>query len=149
MIRLLYKPTGNIFTLPDEEALRIKNDDRGNDYVVVEAGLQKKESKTISEEETKQIEASIAAKKEIEANENKKKEEKLEAKLKKEQKKAEYVNDADALRKMSKDELVIIAEKLGIRDMDNKTIDEIIDYITGNKKKNLKQPGKGRTRNIK
>ena len=30
MLKLLYIPTGNIFTLPDSEALKIKQTDRGN-----------------------------------------------------------------------------------------------------------------------
>lgn len=41
MIKLLYIPTGNAFTLPDDEALRIMQTDRGN-YKILEGGLQKK-----------------------------------------------------------------------------------------------------------
>jgi len=151
MIRLLYKPTGNLFTVPDEEALRIQREDRGNDYLVVEAGLQKIEYKTLSGIETLELEASITAqieqnnKAEQEAEEKQKIKE--EKKAKKEAKVTSYRNDdTEELKKMSKKELVTLAEKLGIRDMQNCTMDEIIEYIKGNKKKVLKKPGSGRTR---
>lgn len=36
-MKLLYIPTGNVFTLPDEEALKIKKADRGN-YKILDAG---------------------------------------------------------------------------------------------------------------
>lgn len=151
MLKLLYKPTNNIFTLPDEEALRIKNEDRGNDYVILEAGLQQEECKTISEEETKQIEASVQAQIEQDAiaeqEAEEKQKEKEEKKAKKEAKVTSFRDDdKEELKKMSKKELVALAEKLGIRDMENQTIDEIIEYILGNKKKVLKKPGSGRTR---
>ena len=149
MIKLLYKPTGNIFTLPDEEAIRIKNEDRGNDYVFLEAGLQQEEHKTISEEETKELEASTLSKIEQEEKAEQEKEEKKAAKASKKKPDDSFrVDDTEELKKLSKDELVLIAEKMGIRDMDNCKVDEIIDYIKGNKKKNLRQPGKGRTRKI-
>lgn len=151
MIRLLYKPTNNIFTLPDEEVMRIKKDDRGNDYVIVEGGLQQEECKTISPEETREIEASVIA--QIEQNNQaeqeleEKQKAKEEKKVKNEAKVTSYRNDdIEELKKMSKKELVALAEKLGIRDMENQTIDEIIEYILGNKKKTLKKPGSGRTR---
>ena len=49
---------------------------------------------------------------------------------------------------MTNKELVALAEKLGIRDMENTRNEEIIEYILGNKKKVLKKPGSGRTRKI-
>jgi len=151
MIKLLYKPTGNLFTIPDEEALRIKREDRGNDYVVVDAGLQQKENKTISEEETRQIEVSVTAQIEQNNKAAKEEEEKRQVKEEKEDKKkakvVEYRNDdTEELKKMSKKELVALAEKLGIRDMQNCTMNEIIEYIKGDKKKVLVKPGSGRTR---
>lgn len=54
MLKLLFIPTGNIFTLPDEETFRIYNSDINN-YKILEAGLLKKEEKTISREETAKI----------------------------------------------------------------------------------------------
>lgn len=149
MIKLLYKPTGNIFTLPDEEAIRIKKEDRGNDYVFIEAGLQEEESKTISQKETKQIEASVASQIEQEDKKEEEAEAKKAAKESKKKKDDSFrIDDTEELKKLSKDELVVIAEKLGIRDMDNCKIDEIIEYIQGNKKKTLKKPGSGRTRKV-
>ena len=47
-MKLLYKPTGNIFTLPDEEALRIKKDDRGNDYKILDCGDLEEVEETIN-----------------------------------------------------------------------------------------------------
>ena len=47
MIKLLFIPTGNVFTLPDEEASRIIKQDRGN-YKVLEGGI-------ITPEEPKQL----------------------------------------------------------------------------------------------
>ena len=38
MMKLLYIPTGNVFTLPDEEALKIMRSDRGN-YKILDAGF--------------------------------------------------------------------------------------------------------------
>ena len=153
MIKLLYKPTNNIFTLPDEEAMRIKREDRGNDYIVLEAGLQQKECKTISPEETLEIEHSVLAQVEqnnqAEQEAEEKQKEKEAKKATKEAKVTSYRNDdIEELKKMSKKELVALAEKLGIRDMENQPIDEIIEYILGNKKKTLKKPGSGRTRKV-
>lgn len=147
----MYKPTKNIFTLPDEEALRIKKEDRGNDYVVVEAGLQQEEYKTISEEETRQIEVSVQAQIEqnnkLEQEAEEKQKAKEEKKAKKEAKVTAYkVDDIEELKKMTNLELVTLAAKLGIRDMENTKNEEIIEYILGNKKKVLKKPGSGRTR---
>ena len=50
MMKLLYKPTGNIFTLPDEEVARILKADRGNDYEVVGAECEATEETEESEE---------------------------------------------------------------------------------------------------
>lgn len=54
MLKLLYIPTNNVFTLPDEEALRIKNEDRGNNYKIlnedyVEKQIEQPKEKTIKE----------------------------------------------------------------------------------------------------
>ena len=37
MMKLLYIPTGNVFTLPDNEAIKIKNQDKFN-YKILDAG---------------------------------------------------------------------------------------------------------------
>ena len=147
MIKLLYKPTGNIFTLPDAEALRIKKEDRGNDYVLLDAGLQEEEVKTITKQEVKDIEAEKAKK----IEESNKADEEAEAKAKAAEmpkKKSDFFKkyDVSDLTKLPKKDLVLLAEKLGMRDMENKTMEEIIAYIEGDKKKVLKKPGSGRTR---
>jgi hypothetical protein len=41
MMKLVFIPTGNVFTLPDEDALRIFESDKLN-YKILEGGLQKK-----------------------------------------------------------------------------------------------------------
>lgn len=42
-MKLLFKPTGNIFTLPDEEAMKIKAGDRGN-YEILDCGFNEAET---------------------------------------------------------------------------------------------------------
>lgn len=37
MMKILFIPTGNVFVLPDEEALRLKSQDRGN-YKILDVG---------------------------------------------------------------------------------------------------------------
>ena len=52
MLKLQFIPTGNIFTLPDEEALKIKSKDRGNYKILDEGYEEKKEEvkeKTVQE----------------------------------------------------------------------------------------------------
>lgn len=51
MLKLLYVPTGNIFNLPDEEALRIKGEDRGNNYKILNPEF-KDEPEVIEEPKT-------------------------------------------------------------------------------------------------
>ena len=46
---IIYKPTGNKFTLPDDEVIRILQEDRGNNYEVV--GKLKKEIEAAVKEE--------------------------------------------------------------------------------------------------
>lgn len=55
MIKLLYIPTGNMFTLPDEEATRIIKQDRGN-YKVLEGGIiEPEEPKQVDEKTVKEL----------------------------------------------------------------------------------------------
>lgn len=55
MIKLLNVRTGNIFTLPDEEALKIKANDRGNDFKLLDAGFTEEKEESISIEEAKKL----------------------------------------------------------------------------------------------
>ena len=50
MIEIKFKPTGHTFTLPDEEAIRIVKEDRGNYQVVKGKVTEEKKQK-----ETKQV----------------------------------------------------------------------------------------------
>lgn len=147
MIKVLYKLTGNVFTLPDEEAMRIKKEDRDESYVFLDAGLQEEETATITEEEVKEIEEKQEQRvEEIEA-EDKKLDESIATPTKKTSSRRK-VYDVSDLEKLPKDDLVLLAEKLGIRDMDNQKREDIIKYITGEKKKKSQRAGKGNTRKI-
>lgn len=56
MLKLLFIPTGNVFTLPDEEALKIKAQDRANEYRILDAGyVEPEEPKQISEEDISEL----------------------------------------------------------------------------------------------
>lgn len=82
MMKLLYIPTGNVFTLPDEEALRYYNQDNAN-YKILDAGFVepeepvKLEPKTVQElvmqdnteeEEKEDISEQVVEKEEIDLN---------------------------------------------------------------------------------
>lgn len=89
MMKIVYIPTGNAFTLPDEEVLRIMSSDRDN-YKIVEGGLQKEAEDKLPPQTVKEL---IVQKQEPE-------EEPQEQPL-----------DYDTL---SKNELVAVAKKLNI-----------------------------------
>lgn len=127
MLKLLYKPTGNIFTLPDKEAIEIKNADRGNDYVILEAGLQEEVIAQITQEEVKEIEE--VKEQEAEALEAQDKEE--EAKETEGKKESDYFKkfDASDLKKLTKEELEVMASKLGIPSSHNQKKAELIAKI--------------------
>ena len=54
MMKIVYIPTGNAFTLPDEEVLKIMASDRGN-YKIVEGGLQKEAQEQLSPQTVKEL----------------------------------------------------------------------------------------------
>ena len=54
MMKLLFVPTGNVFTLPDEEALRIKATDRGN-YRILDAGYQEEGEEVVPPKTVKEL----------------------------------------------------------------------------------------------
>lgn len=120
MMKLLFKPTGNIFTLPDSEALKIKASDRGN-YEILDAGINEpEETVTITQEE---VQKTIKAK-----------EEKLKSEAEKENPepvvKPSFFKQYDAdINKMGKPELEVLAAKLGITDPHNKKKPELIARI--------------------
>ena len=135
MMKLLFKPTGNIFTLPDAEALRIKASDRGN-YEILNTGITIPEApKTVTQEEVTEI---VAAKEEEIKAENKAiadKEAKEEAKeARKARSKARYGMKASKpydtnIETMAKPELAVFAQKLGIVNTSDKTKAQIIAEI--------------------
>lgn len=128
MMKLLFKPTGNIFTLPDEEALKIKQSDRGN-YEILEAGIiELSKPEQVSQKKVKELVETRAT---IIKNE-KEFEQKQEAKAAKSKTKRVNPNfkkyDAN-LETMGKPELEVFAAKLGITDAHNKTKPELIARI--------------------
>lgn len=129
MMKLLFKPTGNIFTLPDDEALRIKETDRGN-YEILDAGLNEVEPAiTISQEEVKKT---IEVKNEKIAREQRALEEKEAKALRKKTKRVNPIFktfDISDLDKLEKDVLETLAGKLGITDPHNKKRAELIRRI--------------------
>ncbi len=128
-MKLLFKPTGNIFTLPDDEALRIKETDRGN-YEILDAGLNEVEPAiTISQEEVKKT---IEVKNEKIAREQRALEEKEAKALRKKTKRVNPIFktfDISDLDKLEKDVLETLAGKLGITDPHNKKRAELIRRI--------------------
>lgn len=53
-MKIVYIPTGNVFTLPDEEVLKIMSSDRGN-YKVLEGGLQKESQDKLPPQTVKEL----------------------------------------------------------------------------------------------
>ena len=130
MMKLLYKPTGNIFTLPDEEAMRIKREDRGNDYKILEA-----ESEATEEVETDQAtdqaddqveeeteEAEEEGSEEVETEES----EEVKSRLK-------QFEIAEDYKNLTKKELAVIAERVTGRYIDPTKLNkaDIINLIEG------------------
>lgn len=54
MLELLFIPTGNVFILPDEEALRLQASDRNN-YRILDAGYQEEAEKKVSPKTVKEL----------------------------------------------------------------------------------------------
>lgn len=50
MLKILFIPTGNVFTLPDEEVLRIKAQDRANEYRILDAGCAEEGNEQLTQE---------------------------------------------------------------------------------------------------
>lgn len=117
-MKLLFKPTGNIFTLPDSEALKIKETDRGN-YEILDAGLNNPEKpESLTQDEIKTILDEKAKRLETEEELEKVKEEKaLMAKTRR--KNPNFKVSDTNLDTMEKKDMEVLAEKLGIRDTHN------------------------------
>ena len=132
MMKLLYKPTGNIFTLHDEEALRIKREDRGNDYKILDCGDLEEVEETITQEEVQEIveQEQEALEQEQEEFEQAKSDEAEPPKVNPNHKKFEIKEDYS---NMTKKELAILAEKITGKYVDHTktTKDKIIAIIEG------------------
>ena len=55
MIKLLNVKTGNIFVLPDQEALAIKEKDLSNEFKILDAGLTKEIEEQVTKEEAEAL----------------------------------------------------------------------------------------------
>ncbi len=122
MMKLLFIPTGNVFVLPDEEALRIKQSDRGN-YKILDGGLQEEEEPKVLEPKT--VQELVMQEPEYETPE--KEEEPVEEQPK------EY---KVPLVLMKRPELLVLAKRCGINvnnRMTAQTLRELISEQTGEK----------------
>lgn len=54
MMKIVYIPTGNAFTLPDDEVLKIMASDRGN-YKIIDGGLQKEAQEQLPPQTIKEL----------------------------------------------------------------------------------------------
>lgn len=125
MMKLLYKPTGNVFTLPDEEVARILKADRGNDYEVVGAECEATEETDQAddqvEEETEETEEE-GSEEEVETEES----EEVKSRLK-------QFEIAEDYKNLTKKELAVIAERVTGRYVDPTKLNkaDIINLIEG------------------
>jgi hypothetical protein len=125
-MKLLYKPTGNIFTLPDEEVARILKADRGNDYKVVEAECETTEE---TDQATDQADDQVEEETEEEGSEEEVETEETEE-VKSRLKQFEIAEDYNNL---TKKELAVIAERVTGRYVDPTKLNkaDIINLIEG------------------
>lgn len=125
MMKLLYIPTNNIFTLPDEDAIRYRNQDPAN-YRILDAGYTKEEAPVqVSEDTVKQIVMEQDSKKEEEQEPN----DSIASSVvvEEQQEKQEEVD----LTKLSKEALLGYCRRLGIKGMTKgqKTKAQMIEAI--------------------
>lgn len=108
MMKLLFIPTGNVFTLPDEEAIKIKESDRGN-YKILDAGYVEPVEEVLEPATVQEL---------VMGDEEKTEEEEVEEEI-------ELPKNTDEdLLKMSRKELIALARRLnikGVRENLNKT----------------------------
>ena len=109
-MKLLFKPTGNIFTLPDEEALKIKAKDRGN-YEILDCGPNKEEKpQSVSQKQVKEIEQAKSKSRAKELAELENSEQK--APVKKENTRLKKFDITEDYSNLTKKELAVIARKV-------------------------------------
>ena len=55
MLKLKFIPTGIVFTLPDEDAIKIKNADRTGDYKILDKSSKENKPKTSKQKTVKEL----------------------------------------------------------------------------------------------
>ena len=122
MLKLLYKPTGHSFVLPDEEVIRIKSMDRGNDYVILDGGLQEQKEEKLTEQQVRDIVLQDEeAKKKLE-------EEELKEQILDDEQKVP-VEQRKPIEEFSRTELIAYAKKMGLQKIGNKSNTEIVKML--------------------
>lgn len=128
MMKLLYKPTGNIFTLPDEEVARILKADRGNDYEVIGAECEAtEETEEVDEQVDDQVDDQVdEATEETEEETGTEEEITTKSRLK-------QFEIAEDYKNLTKKELAVIAERVTGRYVDPTKLNkaDIINLIEG------------------
>lgn len=124
MLKLLFVPTGNVFTLPDAEAMRIMKADRGNNYKILDAGFQQEAQEIIEQEEVKEVVKTLEENaKRIEEQDNVKeivKQPKVNPKLPK------VKEDTLDPKNLTKKDLVAMLHRLGANAHINETKDVLV-----------------------
>ena len=55
MLKLKFIPTGIVFTLPDEDAIKIKNADKTGDYRILDKNYKESKPKTSKQKTVKEL----------------------------------------------------------------------------------------------
>lgn len=55
MLKLLYIPTGHVFVLPDEEAIKLKRQDRDNCYRILDSGYVEEKEEQVPEKTVQEL----------------------------------------------------------------------------------------------
>ena len=124
MMKILYIPTGNIFTLPDEEAIKTQKADIDN-YRIVDAGItEEKEPEKVTEEEVKEL-----TKETPEEDLTVEEDTAPTGKIKQNPKRPKFDENTLALEKLSRAELVGICKRLGLHANKNEKLETLIQRI--------------------
>lgn len=125
MLKLLYIPTGNVFVLPDEDALEQKRLNPHN-YRILDAGLQEEKEEAVDTKDIKDL----VMKADDRAEEIEKEDEaEIEAKKEFEIENKEYKTELD-FKKFTKADLVGALRRAGTKcNKDHYTKEQLIDMI--------------------
>ena len=137
MIKLLNTKTGNIFVLPDVDAMKIKAEDRSNTYRVLDAGLLETKEEQISQKEVEEVIQNAEERaeqieeedKEQELKEQEEEQKNKEGKINENPRLPKVTEDTLDLDKINKKELVNMAKRLGLNANINEAKQAIIDRI--------------------